>query len=184
MTAATQFTTRYTGAAAVANEPAELPCVLLPLQGGQLLLPSVCVAEIIPWRRVQALDGAPDWCLGLLDWRGETVPVIRFERLNVASGPCPPRGRCLVVMNRTGAEIRAPFYALAVEGLPRLVQLADGDLTDLEAATGRAESRGVRIGTEAASIPDLAFVEQQVAVLIADGFDSAAAAEPQLQPQP
>jgi chemosensory pili system protein ChpC len=161
MTAAIQSMT----AAAVANEPAELSCVLMPLLEGQLLLPSVCVAEITPWQRIRVLEGAPEWCLGLLRWRGETVPVIRFERLNQPGGQSPARGRCLVVMNRTGASGHAPFYALAVEALPRLVQLADGDVFDHEAKLGRAESRAVRFGTETASIPNLAYVEQQVAAL-------------------
>jgi chemosensory pili system protein ChpC len=152
-------------AAAGANEPSELSCVLMPLLEGQLLLPSVCVAEITPWQRIRAFDGAPDWCLGLLRWRGETVPVIRFERLNQAGGESLARGRCLVVMNRTGASGPAPFYALALDALPRLVQLADGDLSDHDAELGCAESRAVRFGTETASIPNLAYVEQQVAAL-------------------
>ena len=28
------------------------------------------------------MEDAPPWCLGLLGWRGETVPVIQFETLN------------------------------------------------------------------------------------------------------
>ena len=78
-----------TTAAQVAQEPSELSCVLIPLQQGQLLLPAVCVAEIMPWRRIKVLEDMPSWCLGLLGWRGETVPVLRFERLNQprSSGP-------------------------------------------------------------------------------------------------
>ncbi|MEQ8858324.1 MAG: chemotaxis protein CheW [Pseudomonadales bacterium] len=153
-----------TTAAAVAQQPSELACVLIPLQQGQLLLPSVCIAEIMPWRRIKVLQGVPDWCLGLLGWRGETIPVLRFERLNQpkSSGPAP--GRCLVVMNRTGAGV-APFYALAAEGLPRLVQLSDADIGDQDERPGRAEARLVRLGTETASIPSLNFIEQQVVEL-------------------
>lgn len=172
-------------AAAVVTEYPDLSCVLMPLQEGQLLLPSVCVAEIIPWRRFRLRDGAPDWCLGLLAWRGETVPVIRFERLNEPRAVCSARGRCLVVMNRTGDKGRAAFYALAVEGLPRLVQLADADLTDRGHAVGRVESRTVQIGTEIASIPNLALLEQHVESLLAAWeADSGASPGIQTQPQP
>lgn len=153
-----------TTAAAVAQEPSELACVLIPLQEGQLLLPSVCVAEIMPWRRIKVLKDVPDWCLGLLGWRGETIPVLRFERLNQPRSQGPVPGRCLVVMNRTGAG-GAPFYALAAESLPRLVQLSDGDLSDADGKLGRAESRAVKLGTETARIPSLQFIEEQVAAL-------------------
>lgn len=161
MTAATQPLM----ATAVANEPSELSCVLMPLQDGQLLLPSVCIAEITPWRRIKPLDGVPDWCIGVLGWRGEAIPVIRFERMNHPRAQWQARGRCLVVMNRTGTAAGAAFYALAVEGLPRLVQLSDGDLVDHDGRLGRAESRTVRVGMETASIPSLDYVERQLAGL-------------------
>lgn len=153
-----------TTAPAVAQEPSELSCVLIPLEDGQLLLPSVCVAEIMPWRRIKVIPEAPDWCLGLLGWRGEAVPVVRFEHLNrsVAEGRRP--GRCLVVMNRTGTGALS-FYALAAEGLPRLVQLSEDDLSDQDDERGSAEARIVRVGAETASIPSLAYVEDQVAAL-------------------
>lgn len=152
-------------AAAVAEEPSDLACVLIPLQGSQLLLPSVCIAEILPWRRIKALEGAPEWCLGLLGWRGEAVPVVRFERLNQPRSEAPALARCLVVMNRTGANGGLPFYALAADGLPRLVQLSDGDLSDQDGRMGKAEARVVRVGTENASIPSLDYIEREVARL-------------------
>lgn len=152
-------------AAAVAREPVELSCALIPLlDDEQLLLPGVCVAEIMPWRRIKLLPDAPNWCLGLLGWRGEVVPVIRFEHLN---SPCDGErraGRCLVVMNRTAGSA-LPFYALAAEGLPRLVQLSQSDLSELDDPPGPAETRRVRVGAETASIPALGYVEQQVASL-------------------
>ena len=152
-----------TTAPAVAQEPSELSCVLIPLEEGQLLLPSVCVAEIMPWRRIKVLPEAPDWCLGLLGWRGEAVPVIRFEHLNRPGEGRRP-GRCLVVMNRTAGSA-APFYALAAEGLPRLVQLVESDLSEKDDQPGPAETRIVRVGAEPASIPRMSFLEQQVGAL-------------------
>ncbi len=152
-------------ATAVARELSELACVLIPLEQGQLLLPSVCVAEIMPWRRIKVLPEAPEWCLGLLGWRGETVPVVRFEHLNRPAGEGRKPGRCLVVMNRTeGGAV--PFYALAAENLPRLVQLSEADLGDEDGdEPGAAEARLVRVGAETASIPSLSYLEKHVAGL-------------------
>jgi chemosensory pili system protein ChpC len=153
-----------TTATAVANEPSEMSCVLIPLEDGQLLLPSVCIAEIMPWRRIKVLPEAPEWCLGLLGWRGEAVPVMRFEHLNGTRTDGRRAGRCLVVMNRSGAGPTA-FYALAVEGLPRLVQLTESDLGAQSGRPGPAEGSRVRVGAEDAIIPSLGFLEQQVAAL-------------------
>ena len=153
-------------AAIVAEELSELSCVMIPLQGSQLLLPNVCVAEILPWRRVKALSDTPPWCLGLLGWRGEMVPVVRFETLNGASGDARKSGRCMVVMNRARNERGLPFYALAAEGLPRMVQLTADDLANESTRLGPAEQVVVKVGTETAVIPNLDVIETQVAKLL------------------
>ncbi len=153
-------------AATVADDATELSCVVIPLQGMQLLLPSVCVAEILPWRRVKALSETPPWCLGLLGWRGEMVPVVRFENLNGQPGPARKSGRCMVVMNRARNARGLPFYALASDGLPRMVQLAADDLANESCKLGPAESVVVKLGAETAVIPNLDVVETAVAKLV------------------
>ena len=52
---------------------------------------------------------------------------------------------------------------MAAEGLPRLVQLSEGDLNEQDDRLGRAEARIVKLGAETASIPNLHFLEEQVA---------------------
>lgn len=153
-------------AAVVAEEIVELSCVMIPLEGTQLLLPNICIAEILPWRRVKVLGDAPEWCLGLLGWRGEMVPVVRFENLNGRRDPVRRSGRCMVVMNRARNARGLPFYALAAEGLPRMVQLTAEDLANESSRLGCAESVAVRVGTESAVIPNLEFIEGAVAKLL------------------
>jgi chemosensory pili system protein ChpC len=153
-------------AAVVAEEISELSCVMIPLEDTQLLLPNVCIAEILPWRRVKVLGETPPWCLGLLGWRGEMVPVIRFETLNGHPGPARKSGRCMVVMNRARNARGLPFYALAAEGLPRLVQLTSEDLSNESCRLGVAESVVVKIGAETAVIPNLDVIEKAVAKLV------------------
>lgn len=154
-------------AAVVAEEElTELTCVMIPLEGAQLLLPNVCIAEILPWRRVKALGETPPWCLGLLGWRGEMVPVVRFETLNGAPGPARKTGRCMVVMNRARNARGLPFYALASEGLPRMVQLTADDLANEPCRLGVAEAMVVKVGTESAVIPNLNAIETAVAKLV------------------
>jgi chemosensory pili system protein ChpC len=149
----------------VVQQNTELSCVVIPLSGMQLLLPNICVAEILPWRRVKVLEDAPDWCLGILGWRGESIPVIRFERLGNSVAEDRKVGRCMIVMNRSRTSDAIPFYALAAEGLPRMLQLTDDDLENVPAKLGKAEVASVRVGTESAIIPDLKVIEQHVSEL-------------------
>jgi chemosensory pili system protein ChpC len=157
-------------AALVAEElTSELSCVIIPLDGAQLLLPNVCIAEILPWRRIKALGESPPWCLGLLGWRGEMVPVVRFEKLNGQSGQPRRSGRCMVVMNRARNANGLPFYAMAAEGLPRMVQLTPDDLEKARETSdelGPAALLAVQLGAEEVLIPDLAKIETAVAGLM------------------
>lgn len=151
-------------AALAAEEMAELSCVLIPVGITNLLLPNVSVAEIVPWRRVKNWEGAPEWCLGVLGWRGETLPVIQFEALNGRSADAGA-GRCLLIMNRARVANGLPFYGLVAEGLPRLIHLTGEDLVNQHVKLGRAEVASVRVGAEPAVIPDLSFIEEQVSSL-------------------
>ena len=153
-------------AAVVADEGSALACVLIPLNGTHLLLPSVTVAEIVPWRRVRRDAESPPWCLGVLGWRGEPVPVVQFEVLNGATDPMSGKsGRCLVIMNRTRRASGRAFYALAAAGLPRIVHLTDEDVQNQPVQLRSAETATVRIGTEQAIVPNLSYLEDQLALV-------------------
>ena len=149
-------------AAVMTQEQTELSCVLIPLNKGNLLLPNVCIAEILLWRRIKSLENAPDWCLGLLGWRGQAIPVVRFERLNNARCEERKTGRCMIVMNRARSSDGPAFYALAADGLPRMVQLTNDDLSNEPSKLGPAEVVAVKLGTETAIIPNLDFIESNV----------------------
>jgi chemosensory pili system protein ChpC len=153
-------------AAALEMDAKELACVMIPLADTHLLLPNISVAEILPWRRIKAIKDAPPWCLGLLGWRGETVPVIQFETLNGANPSLVSnRGRCLLIMNRARRSSGRAFYGLASVGLPRIVHLTDDDLQNMAVKLGLAEVASLKVGTETAVVPNLSFIEEQLATL-------------------
>ena len=152
-------------AAVAVNDSTELACVLIPLGTTQLLLPNVSIAEIIPWRRLKAWDTSPDWCIGLLGWRGEAVPVLEFEALRNSVEARAERGRCLVIMNRARSSVGRPFYALVSASLPRLVHLTAGDMDSHPIQLGDAEVASVTVGTEVAVVPNLSFIEERLASL-------------------
>ena len=152
-------------ALAVGAEVEEVQCVVIPLQDARLLLPNECVAEILPWRRIKPLQAVPSWCLGILGWRGETIPVVRFEVLNEHEDARSEEGRCIVVMNRAKLPIGPSFYAFAAEGLPRLMQVNSDDMAGSEPLVGPADTAAIKLGTELVQIPDLEMVERQVLAL-------------------
>ena len=152
-------------ALAVGAEVEEVQCVVVPLQDSRLLLPNECVAEILPWRRIKPLQGVPSWCLGILGWRGETIPVVRFEVLNEHAGARRDVGRCIVVMNRAKLAIGSSFYAIAAEGLPRLMQVNSEDMALSEPLVGPADTAAIKLGTEMVQIPNLEMVEREVLAL-------------------
>ena len=152
-------------AAVAAKDETELACVVIPLGTTQLLLPNVSVAEIIPWRRLKAWDGSPDWCIGLLGWRGEAVPVLDFESLSGSDATRAERGRCLLIMNRARSSVGRPFYALVSAGLPRLVHLTAADMESHPIKLGDSEVASVMGGTEQAVVPNLSFIEERLASL-------------------
>ena len=59
----------------------EVTCVMVPLNEQTLLIPNVCVAEVVPWRRTKKLTSVPAWCVGVLGWRGESVVVLDYESI-------------------------------------------------------------------------------------------------------
>ena len=102
----------------------------------------------------------------LLGWRGETVPVIQFETLNGGeSRSVGGRGRCLLIMNRARRSNGRAFMVLASVGVPRIVHLTDDDLQNQAVKLGPAEVAALQVGTEIAVVPNLSFIEEQLATL-------------------
>ncbi|HBZ98965.1 MAG TPA: chemotaxis protein, partial [Pseudomonas sp.] len=53
--------------------------LLMPLADRMLLVPNVAVAELIPYRAPQAVQGMPAWFLGQVQWRDLSLPLLSFE---------------------------------------------------------------------------------------------------------
>lgn len=146
------------------SESDELSCVVIPTDGESLLLPNVCVAEIVPWRRIKEMNDGPSWCLGFTGWRGLTIPVLHYQGFSDKNAQ-PPEARCLVVMNRARTRDSIPFYALAARSLPYMVQLVESDLSTSKEGLNTADVMKVELGNSLATIPDLAYIEEQVSAL-------------------
>jgi chemosensory pili system protein ChpC len=142
------------------NTPDQVDCLLIPLKDRNLLLPNVTVAEIIPFSHLLTTASSVDWILGRIDWRGTPVPVICYEMLNSQVAPAPNPNARFAVINGVGAHADMPFYAMLIQGIPRLVHISADDIQEVEAMNqGTYDQQVVSMNGENAMIPDLDAVE-------------------------
>lgn len=139
-----------------------LPCVLIPMNQRQLLLPNVSIAEVVDHdARLERGDDHP-WLAGYLEWRGQKLPVISYERANQQEAALPETGRGrIVVLNTIGPDHdRLPFMAVITRGIPSQSRLEPEQLQGREAEDkGPADLMQVELEGDTAWIPDLEYLE-------------------------
>ncbi len=113
-------------------QPDELYSLLIPLQGERLLVPRICVAEVIafaePDRSVQE-DGLPEWYLGRVDWNGRRVPVVSFEHMSGEAIKKRAGRTRIVVFHAIGDQSPLGFFGVITQGFPQLVRVSPEVLT-------------------------------------------------------
>jgi chemosensory pili system protein ChpC len=147
-----------------------LSCVMIPMNGRQLLLPNVSIAEVVDFVSTEAPADAPEWMAGTLEWRGLSLPVISYDAANGghATAPGGNRGR-IVVLNTIGDHHNSvPFMALVTQGIPSQTRLTEDQVKRIDGDTGSADLMQVEVEGETAYIPDLGFLES-LAVQVSRG---------------
>ena len=149
--------------------PEELVTFLMPITNKYLLLPNVTVAEIIHHRVPKQPDDMPTWYLGMLEWRGQKVPMVSFEALNEEPFQAGAQRQNIAVLNGISALEKLPFLAVLTQGAPRLLRITSEEISAIETEDkhGPAELMTVSANGERASIPDLNFIESSILELIA-----------------
>ena len=101
----------------------ELATLLIPVNGKQLVLPNVSVAEIIAYAEPQPQDDVPNWYLGTFPWRNIMVPLVSFEAINEEPFVSQSQDRRIAVLNGIIDSQRLPFCGIATESVPRLMRV-------------------------------------------------------------
>lgn len=137
--------------------------LVIPMQGKPLLLPNAAVAELIAYRPTEALDDAPDWLLGIIDWRGHRIPVVSMEDL-LEGSHTDYKGRLrIVVFNSLSGDSKLPFFATVSQGIPSLTQANAHVLSEVSDAEQRECVKAhVLYHGEPAIIPDLDAIEAKL----------------------
>lgn len=140
---------------------AGVPCYVLPIQAGALLVPSISVAEIAPVAPIFPDNSGPDWFLGHYSWRNRRVPLLSFEKLTRDhGGGINPNGR-IVMFNNTGDNTEVGFLAIPTQGMPREINVVPEHMEDSQGnvSLGPYETLCAKIEGEEMIIPDLTALE-------------------------
>ena len=69
-----------------AQATSDIPSLLVPVVNQLLMLPTVSIAEMLPYRKPSLksaeIENMPEWFLGLVQWRGLSIPMISYEAIN------------------------------------------------------------------------------------------------------
>ncbi len=145
----------------------EIPCMILPMLGHNLLVPTSTVAEMSSVQILESVENTPDWLMGLYPWRGMYVPVISIESINNRpSPPLNPLGR-MAVLNCTGVNEKVPFIALPTQGIPRVAKVAEDDISESEDMEKRPfDLMVVKVSMEEFYMPDIVALESAYSEII------------------
>jgi len=134
--------------------------LMIPMWGEPILIPNTAVAEVIGFVMPEGGDGGD--FIGLIKWRGLSVPVINLEP---EAPPVDSIGRAarIAVFNSTTGNEEQPFVAVLVNGIPRLNNIREDDLRyteeDEEELRAGIKAR-VFLGQEIVRLIDLPNIEK------------------------
>jgi len=149
--------------------PREIRCVLVPTGDLRLLLPNATIAEVITMPTPEPVEGAPEWLLGRIAWRGWRVPLVAFTKLAGAGEGDQELAVRVAVLKALGGNPELPFIAVVTRGFPRLTTL-NSELI-IPTHDGTALPPGVRaqvlVRDDLAVIPDLEMLERELSNVLA-----------------
>ena len=142
------------------SDVVDLSTLLFPLTQQMLIMPSVCVAEIM---RLREVDGAPAWLYGSLVWRHMEIPVISFEALNGDPAPPAGTGSRIVLLNAVSDAEDLAYIGLITQGVPHLLRITP-DVIKPSTLGGRGPAvlQRILIHGQRAAIPDLDYLQGQL----------------------
>ena len=155
----------------MSEPPNELYSLLIPIFGERLLVPRLCVAEVVGYTEPERRDDdAPDWYLGTVGWNGRQLPVVSFEGLLTGELP-EARGRTRIVVFHALTDAVKPGYSgILTQGFPQLVRVNPDVLApdpDDQWGDGSPAICRIRMINEYPLIPDLEALESRISDLAA-----------------
>ena len=151
-------------------EPKELYSLLIPLRSERLLVPRMCVAEVIAFADATRSrdDAAPDWYLGAIEWNNRRLPVVSFDSQRGDERKARRARTRVVVFHAITQELKGGYYGILTQGFPQLVRVnADvlGVETEQPLPEGLPALCRARMIHEYPLIPDVERLEKMIAAV-------------------
>ena len=149
-------------------EPKELYSLLIPLKNERLLVPRMCVAEVIAFSDAARSrdDAAPEWYVGAIEWNNRRLPVVSFDGQRGEDRKSKRARTRVVVFHAITQELKGGYYGILTQGFPQLVRInADvlGFDSEQPVPDGFPALCRARMIHEYPLIPDLERIEQMLA---------------------
>ena len=154
----------------MSTDPKELYSLLIPLRSERLLVPRMCVAEVIAFADTARSrdDAAPDWYLGAIEWNNRRLPVVTFDGQYGEERKSKRTRTRVVVFHAITQELKGGYYGILTQGFPQLVRV-NADVLGLD--TEQPVPPGVpalcraRMIHEYPLIPDVERLEKMIAAM-------------------
>ena len=155
----------------MAELPREIRGLMIPVANGRLLLPNATVAEVMTYSAPERQNNAPDWLLGMVNWRGWRLPLVSFSRIAGIGREENFTNTKIAVLKALGGDPKLPFIAVLTQGFPRLVTVTPESLvpTDDDGHRATGVLAEVLVRDDPAIIPDLAGIEAMVLTALSSG---------------
>jgi chemosensory pili system protein ChpC len=154
----------------VSADPKELYSLLIPLRSERLLVPRMCVAEVIAFADAARSrdDAAPEWYLGAIEWNNRRLPVVTFDSQRGDERKSKRSRARVVVFHAITQELKGGYYGILTQGFPQLVRVnADvlGLDTEQPVPPGFPALCRARMIHEYPLIPDVERLEKMIAAM-------------------
>ncbi len=147
----------------------EVRGVLIQAGTERVLLPNATVAEMMARVPVEAIEGAPSWVAGQIDWQGWNVPLLSYARFSGLGDEQIAGNNKVVVLKALGGNPEMPYFALLTQSFPQLIAVPrDGLLADAsEESLPQGVHMRVLLGEQSVLLPDLDAIEAAVTAALA-----------------
>jgi len=144
-----------------------VPTLLFNIEGSQILLPDIAIAEIIDYQMTaNEDDDKPDWYLGQLEWRGLSVPLVSLESMNHGAFFTKRPALKIIVVNALNNLKEQGYWAFVSLDTPRLQRLNHESLVSSdEPLQGDIALMMAELMGEELMIPNLAQIEENISQL-------------------
>ncbi len=131
--------------------------LLINMDYGSLLVPSVMVAEVLPVKVIYDADSPRHWVLGRIHWRALSISVISFERLVSNLRPTRDNYSRVAVFYPLAGHRQDDYFGVLTTQDPRSLLVSEDLATCAipDNVTGRYIASATEVHGRVATIPDV-----------------------------